>query len=109
VSRSTTQRLDDIVAACVAIRRHLERGDVSDELVFDAIRIRLVEVGEAAKDLPEATRAHEPHIPWNDIARMRDLLAHRYFDTTHAIVDATSRNDIPELFEAAVRLKNTAR
>ena len=84
MSRGTTQRLDDIVAACVAIRRHLERGDVSDELVFDAIRIRLVEVGEAAKDIPDATGAHEPQIPWNDITRMRDFLARRYVDADHA-------------------------
>jgi uncharacterized protein with HEPN domain len=33
---------------------------------------------------------------------MRDRLAHRYFDTSHAILAATVKGDIPEL-EAAVR------
>jgi uncharacterized protein with HEPN domain len=32
---------------------------------------------------------------------MRDRLAHRYFDTSHAIVRATVSEDLPEL-EAAV-------
>jgi uncharacterized protein with HEPN domain len=32
---------------------------------------------------------------------MRDRLAHRYFDTSHAIVAATVTNDLP-LLEAAV-------
>jgi 8-oxo-dGTP pyrophosphatase MutT (NUDIX family) len=35
------QRLADIQAAIDAIRSHLQRGDPSDGLVFDAVRIRL--------------------------------------------------------------------
>ncbi len=35
---------------------------------------------------------------------MRDRLAHRYFDTSHAIVQATIDNDIPELDLAVKRL-----
>ena len=38
------QRLADIQAAIDAIRSHLQRGDLSsDGLVFDAVRIRLLE------------------------------------------------------------------
>jgi uncharacterized protein with HEPN domain len=33
---------------------------------------------------------------------MRDRLAHRYFDTSHAILAATVSDDLPEL-ETAVR------
>src|SRR5512142_1157703 len=46
------QRLTDIQAAIKAIRSHLQRGDLSDGLVFDAVRIRLLEIGEAVKALP---------------------------------------------------------
>ncbi len=38
---------------------------------------------------------------------MRDRLAHRYFDTSHAIVAATVREDLPELDAAARRLRQT--
>ena len=34
------QRLADIQAAIDAIRSHLQRGDVSNGLIFDAVRIR---------------------------------------------------------------------
>jgi uncharacterized protein with HEPN domain len=44
------QRLADIQAAIDAIRSHLQRGDLSDT---------------------------QPSIPWRQIARMRDHLAHR--------------------------------
>lgn len=35
-----------------AIEAHLQRGDVGDPLVFDALRMRLVEIGEAVGVLP---------------------------------------------------------
>lgn len=93
-----------MAAACAAIARYIERSDADDEIVFDAIRARLIEIGEAVKDLEQPLMAGEPDIPWSDIARMRDHLAHRYFDTTHAIVTATARHDIPRLAAAVSRI-----
>ena len=94
------QRLADIQAAIEAIRSHLERGGLSDGLVFDAVRIRLLEIGEAVKALPDELLTTQPSIPWRQIARMRDHLAHRYFDTAHAILQATVDDDLPELEKA---------
>jgi uncharacterized protein with HEPN domain len=54
VSRRDRQRLEDISAAISAIDGHLQRGDLSDGLVFDAVRPRLIEIGEAVKALPES-------------------------------------------------------
>jgi uncharacterized protein with HEPN domain len=90
------------VAAADAIRAHLERGDLHDGLVFDAVRVRLIEIGEAVKALRAKLVVSEPGLPWAQIAGMRDRLAHRYLDTSHAIVAATVSEDLPEL-EAAVR------
>jgi uncharacterized protein with HEPN domain len=100
VSYRERQRLSDIQAAIDAIRSHLRRGDLSDGLVFDAVRIRLLEIGEAVKVLPEDLLATQPSIPWRQIARMRDHLAHRYFDTAHAILQATVEEDLPDLERA---------
>ena len=98
------QQLTDIQAAIDAIRSHLRRGDLSDGLVFDAVRIRLLEIGEAVKALPAEMLSSEPSIPWTQIARMRDHLAHRYFDTDHAVLQATVDNDLPELERAVQAL-----
>jgi len=71
--------------------------------VFDAVRVRLIEIGEAVKALPaELLTTSEPALPWAQIAGMRDRLAHRYFDTSHSILAATVSDDLPEL-EIAVR------
>ena len=57
------QRLEDIAAAISAIRAHLSRGDLSDGLIFDAVRVRLIEIGEAVKALPGGVLESEPTIP----------------------------------------------
>jgi uncharacterized protein with HEPN domain len=100
VSYRDRQRLSDIQAAIDAIRSHVQRGTLTDGLVFDAVRIRLLEIGEAGKALPAELLDTQPAIPWSQIARMRAHLAHRYFDTAHAILQATVDDDLPELEHA---------
>ena len=46
MNRHDRQRLEDILAAIDAIRAHLTRGELSDALVFDVVRVRLIEIGE---------------------------------------------------------------
>lgn len=66
--------------------------------------MRLIEIGEAVKDIDPERLASEAEIPWRDVAGMRDHLAHRYFDTTHSIVQATVETDLPPLVAAVQRL-----
>ena len=72
--------------------------------MFDAVRVRLIEIGEAVKAIDPALLAHEPDVPWIDVAAMRNHLAHRYFDTAHAIVQSTVDHDLPPLVAAVRRL-----
>ena len=102
MSRRDGQRLDDVLVAIGAIRGHVARGGLEDGMVFDAVRVRLIEIGEAIKGLSPDLLANRPELPWAQIAGMRDRLAHRYFDTSHAIVEATVRRDLPDL-ETAIR------
>lgn len=104
MSRRDHERLADIIAAGEAIASHLERGGLDDGLVFDAVRVRLIEIGEAVKDIDPEVLTGESEIPWGDVAGMRDHLAHRYFDTAHSIVQASVDHDFPPLLDAARRL-----
>lgn len=66
MTRGDRQRLDDVEAACLAIHAHLERGGLDDGLVFDAVRIRLVEIGEAVKLIsPERRPPATTTTPWS--------------------------------------------
>jgi uncharacterized protein with HEPN domain len=104
VSRHDHEWLADIIDAIEAIRSYQQRGDLGDGLIFDAVRLRLIEIGEAVKRLSPELLESEPDLPWTEIAGMRDRLAHRYFDTSHAIVQATIDNDLPELQLTVERL-----
>jgi uncharacterized protein with HEPN domain len=106
VSRGHAEVLLDILDAVAAIRSHLERGDLSDGLIYDAVRVRLIEIGEAVKAIPAEVLASEPRLPWSAIARMRDHLAHHYFDTEHSHVAGTVAHDLEPLESAVRRLQD---
>jgi uncharacterized protein with HEPN domain len=107
LTRRDHQRLEDILASSQAIRAHLARGGLDDGLVFDAVRVRLIEIGEAVRATNSELLARESTIPWADVAGMRNHLAHRYFDTAVAIVQATVDRDLPPLIAAVERLLNS--
>ena len=104
MSGRDAERLQDILIAINAIRDHLHRGDLADGLVFDAVRMRLLEIGEAAKGINPSLLKTELSVPWEGVARMRDRLAHHCFDTSHAILEATMDEDFPQLEMAIKRL-----
>lgn len=107
MKRGDAERLDDVLAASEAITVHLARGGLSDGLVYDAVRLRLIEIGEALKDVDDTLLRLEPEIPWSAARKMRDWLAHHYFDTDSAIVDVTVHEDLPPLLDAVRRLRIT--
>lgn len=104
MSRSDEQWLRDILFAADAIADHLRRGGLDDGMVFDAVRVRLIEIGEAVKRISPALLDEASDISWVDVAGMGNHLAHRYFDTEHAIIQATVDHDLPPLRAAAARL-----
>jgi hypothetical protein len=105
VSRREQQRLLDVQAAIAAIASHIERGDVSDGLVFDAVRVRLIEIGEAVKALPSELLDYEPGLPWSEIARMRDHLGReRVQEAEHLRCLLQRPEDRPAVYEGPDRV-----
>lgn len=104
MSRRNEDRLHDIVEALDAVDGHLERGTLSDGLIYDAVRMRLFEIGEAVKAIDPDILEHAPTVPWREIARMRDVLAHHYFDTDHAIVQDVVDQNLGQLRSAVEAL-----
>ena len=90
-------RLRDIDDSLRIVADHLTRGPLDDPLVFDAVRIRLIEIGEAVKGLSPEITGSRPAIPWRQIARTRDHLVHRYFETSAEIVRGVVTDGLPPL------------
>ncbi len=105
MSRGDEDRLSDIANAVAAIGSHLERGPISDDLVMDAVAMRLLELGEAVKGLSPEVTATEPDVDWIGAAGMRDFLAHHYFATRPDIVQRTIDGRLPGLNAAVARMR----
>ncbi len=61
--------------------------------VIRAIKI----IGEASKNVPTEIREKYRHVPWRDMATVRDQLIHGYFGVDLIIVWDTIQQDIPPL------------
>lgn len=106
MTRREAERLDDILHAIDVINDYLRRDpELADGMAFDAIRVRLIEIGEAANNVDPELRDTEPDIPWRQIVNMRNELAHRYWDTAHALILEVAANRLPELQEAITRMQ----
>lgn len=73
----------------------------------DAVMLNLEIIGEATKQLSEAVRQQAPHIPWRNIARMRDKLIHHYFGVNLDIVWHVVQDDLPPLLTAVNGILST--
>lgn len=73
----------------------------SGMLRLDAVRMNLIAIGEAVKNLDKITHgellSQYPQVYWNGVMRMRDKIAHHYFEVDADVVYRTIIEDIPIL------------
>ena len=75
---------------------------------LDAICMNLIALGEAVKGLDKQTHGEllprYPEIYWSGVMRMRDKIAHHYFEIDTDVVFRTVREDIPQMKEVIEKL-----
>lgn len=105
--RREQDRLQDVLDAVGRIEKYTRSGlpdRTRDDPVWDAILYNLAVIGEAVKDVSDATKDRAPHVDWRGAAKMRDFIIHRYFSADLAVVASTLESDIPSLKEGVERL-----
>lgn len=98
--RSSRVYLQDIAGAIERIDEYASKGEhefFRNGLLQDGIIRQLSIIGEASAKLPTAFRATEPHIPWNKIIGMRNILVHDYSETDLPTIWDTVQTNLPVL------------
>ena len=75
---------------------------------LDAICMNLIALGEAVKGLDKQTQGQMlpryPEIYWSGVMRMRDKIAHHYFDVDTDVVFRTVQEDVPQMKDVIDRM-----
>jgi uncharacterized protein with HEPN domain len=88
--RDFTIYLKDILTAIESIEGFISGMDLdafeSDDKTTSAVLRKLEIIGEAVKQIPDEIRQKHSHVPWKEMAGMRDKLIHFYFGVDNHLV-----------------------
>jgi uncharacterized protein with HEPN domain len=100
-SRDWHFRIQDILKSIHKIETFIKNMTVAqfkkNELVIDAVVRNFEIIGEASKSIPTTTRDLYPHIPWDRMNGMRNVLIHEYFGVDVVTVWHTAKTHLPTL------------
>ena len=103
--------VEDIWESIAAIEEYTrgvsKPGFEDDRQLQDAVARRLETIGEATKHLPDDFRLRYPDVPWKQIADLRDVLIHEYFNVRIMRVWYVVANDLPALKQAIARARTS--
>ena len=77
---------------------------LQDEKLKRASSMTIINVGELVKLITEETRSKYPDVPWEQIAGMRDITAHKYQTLRMEDVYQTIKQDFPDIRTRILRI-----
>lgn len=93
--------INHILESIAIVEKHLKSVTKKDFLANiekqDAVIRRIGIIGEAVKNIPPSVRKSNPNIPWRNIAGMRDVVIHEYFDVDLNLAWETAKIGLPKL------------
>ena len=100
-TRDRRPRVEDILASIEKIERYVEgmsREEFrADEKTVDAVVRNFGIIGEAARHIPESIRDRYPHVPWDEMRGMRNVVIHEYAIVSAAVIWQAVKGDLPPL------------
>ena len=80
-----------------------------DMFVLDGVCMKLIFIGESVKTIDKLSEGElfplYPVIPWKEIMKLRDVIAHHYFKIDIDIVYSTMKEDLPLLQATLLSMK----
>ena len=111
MSHTIEDYLQDIIDAIDAAEQFIAGLDFatfeSDRKTIFAVTRAVEIIGEASKQIPAELKEQYPHMPWKDIAGMRDKMIHQYFGINLRVLWNTVNHDLTPLKVAIETMLNT--
>ncbi|WP_158735810.1 DUF86 domain-containing protein [Alteribacillus sp. YIM 98480] len=101
--------LTHILECITNIETYLPNGEEDffrSKLIQDAVIRNLEIIGEATKRVSKDFREQHSHVPWREMAGLRDVLIHDYFGVDNGIVWNVVEKEIPPLKDKITDLLN---
>ena len=80
-------------------------------ILLDSICMQLIAIGQSIKDIDKLTNKSllkdYPQVPWKNIAGIRDVLSHNYFDLNAQTVFGVCQDNIKELKEVLLQIQRS--
>ena len=77
--------------------------------LLDGICMKLIFMGESVKTIDRLSAGKLfplfPFIPWKEIMKLRDIIAHHYFKIDVDVIYSTIKEDLPPLQDALAQIK----
>ncbi|MBI1784337.1 DUF86 domain-containing protein [Candidatus Sumerlaeota bacterium] len=88
----------DAARAAVDFARGMRFEDFrNDRRTRNAVERNLQIIGEAAKRISDPFRESNPHLPWNFMITLRNVLTHEYDEIRHEIIWEMCVSKLPDL------------
>lgn len=111
MSRTDEELIRDALNHIDALKRHLERADLSDETVADAVSLRLAAAIESLAQTTASFRETTFGAEWRDMWATRNRIAHGYTYIDLTLITGTVEQDLPAVekkLRAALRSESGA-
>ena len=94
----------EILDAAGRVKSYIERdsreGFLRQGLVYDAVCMNLLRIGECARFLSDDVKGRLPSIPWPDIVSLRNRVAHSYETLKPEVLWLIASVSLPALYQA---------
>lgn len=109
--------IDMVLDAILVIQErtsHIQKGDdfllsPDNMFILDGVCMKLIFIGESIKNIDKTTQGKllrkYPIIPWKDVMKQRDLIAHHYFRIDADSIYVTIKEDLPFLHQTLLNIK----
>ena len=115
--RQILELIDMVLDSILVIQErtsHIQNGDdfmlsPDNMFILDGVCMKLIFIGESIKSIDKITQGkllcNYPAIPWKEVMKQRDLIAHHYFRIDADSIYNTIKEDLPFLYQTLLQVR----